>query len=280
MDKVQNTILVDGVERPAQNSKGQPIHATEEGTYLFWRKFGETKVTDEEGRPLIVYHATTQDFDEFKPGGFNAKLSGRAMWFTPDAECQPAAHNIGMNLNKPNEGTRVIPAYLDVKRPMVIDADTKAWARALYGNNFPQFIPDHAIDEIKRDYDGILYFDRDNKLAEVIVFDSTQIKSAIGNRGDFNQGNPNILCSLADVEPTEESLPDVVKSGSFAGRILDVLGGIVFQNKGGRGGEVRHDASKLLEVPGKDALVKIEYREDGMGMVTDLAKNRVGGVGR
>ena len=52
------TLMVDGVERPALNSNGNPIHWSEEGVRNFWRWFGESKVVDEQGRPLVVYHGT------------------------------------------------------------------------------------------------------------------------------------------------------------------------------------------------------------------------------
>ncbi|MEJ3621041.1 hypothetical protein [Brachymonas wangyanguii] len=60
-------IEVDGVMRATQNSAGQPIHPTEEGTRNFWRWFGGSKVVDAEGRPLVVYHGTNADFDVFRP---------------------------------------------------------------------------------------------------------------------------------------------------------------------------------------------------------------------
>ena len=64
---VGSTIDVDGVQRPTTNSNGQPIHPTEEGVRNFWRWFGDSKVVDAEGRPLVVYHGTNADFDVFRP---------------------------------------------------------------------------------------------------------------------------------------------------------------------------------------------------------------------
>jgi len=57
----QKTIMVDGVERPTRNSEGMPIHFTIEGITNFWRWFGDSKVVDDEGRPLVLYHAGTFD---------------------------------------------------------------------------------------------------------------------------------------------------------------------------------------------------------------------------
>lgn len=149
--------------------------------------FEGSKVTDDLGNPLMVYHATTEDFDEFKPGGKDPLLSGRAIWFTPNREFQPAAHNIGRRRGFYNEGTRVIPAYVNIKRPLMIDADTKSWAISLYGDNFPQIIGNNALADIKQDYDGILFYDDKGKLSEVIAFEPSQITSALSKRRGYER---------------------------------------------------------------------------------------------
>jgi len=59
------TIEVDGTERPRLNSEGRPIAGTDEALRAFYRWFGESKVVDEQGRPLVVYHGTTGEFYAF-----------------------------------------------------------------------------------------------------------------------------------------------------------------------------------------------------------------------
>ena len=60
-----DTVMVDGVERPARNSNGQHIHPTIEGVRNFWRWFGDSMVVDEQGRPLVVYHGTRANIEQF-----------------------------------------------------------------------------------------------------------------------------------------------------------------------------------------------------------------------
>jgi len=79
-----DTIDVDGVSRPTTNSTGQPIHPTAEGVRNFWRWFGESKVVDAKGRPLVVYHGTdAADFGEF---------SGPTYWSTSASESSAYAN--------------------------------------------------------------------------------------------------------------------------------------------------------------------------------------------
>ena len=64
-------IMVDGIERPALNSEGRPIHWSEEGTRNFWRWFGDSKVVDAEGRPRVMYHGSdAKDFASFNKGSY------------------------------------------------------------------------------------------------------------------------------------------------------------------------------------------------------------------
>jgi len=67
-----DTIEVDGEDRPTRTSKGTLIFPTEEGVRNFWRWFGNSVFVDEDGRPLVMYHGTAADIEEFIPKQANA----------------------------------------------------------------------------------------------------------------------------------------------------------------------------------------------------------------
>ena len=67
-----DTIEVDGEDRPTRTSKGTLIFPTEEGVINFWRWFGNSVFVDEDGRPLVMYHGTAADIEEFIPKQANA----------------------------------------------------------------------------------------------------------------------------------------------------------------------------------------------------------------
>lgn len=71
----KDTIVVDGVKRTVYNSNGERIATTEEALTNFWRWFGNSKVVDDQGRPMVVYHSTEAEFDAFElqRGGGNEK---------------------------------------------------------------------------------------------------------------------------------------------------------------------------------------------------------------
>lgn len=79
-----DTINIDGVERPTKNSEGKPIAKSEPALRNFWKWFGDSKIVDGQGRPLVVYHGTPEKFDEFDKNkiGKNAASFGGGFYTT------------------------------------------------------------------------------------------------------------------------------------------------------------------------------------------------------
>ena len=67
--------------RDAVNHKGKPrpIFPSIEGIKNFWNWFGKSRVTDDEGRPIIMYHGSPYNFSVFRPGG-----RAEAIFLSPD----------------------------------------------------------------------------------------------------------------------------------------------------------------------------------------------------
>ena len=193
-------------------------------TEAFKRWFGDSKVVDENGEPLVVYHATTGNFTTFKPGGNDPTLSGPAMWFTDSKESQPAMHNIALRGKRYREGANVMPVYLRMERPLVIDDKTSLdWARAVFADGsleFPQLIAPKWVEDVTRgdEYDGIIFdgpaLGWKDSVREYIVFRPEQIKSATGNVGTFDPTNPDIRYSLRDKLGMYSELENKIEAGS------------------------------------------------------------------
>ena len=143
------------------------------------------------------FHRTPKAFTKFIPGGPKAEAqfwttkagefrtlfgqSGRAIWFGSSPENLPAYHN-----DSTGSGV-VLEVYLKNPSPLQIDDDTRAWGRDIYADGskqFPLLLSDEHIQSIRKDgYTGIEYWNNGktaDKSApdEMVVFDSTQIKSA------------------------------------------------------------------------------------------------------
>lgn len=233
-------IEVDGVERHTRNNLGQQIAATKEAVEAFWRWFGDSKVVDADGRPLVVYHGTSEQFSEFeRMGGKVSTVFGvedvdrNGFFFTASREM---AVEFGEN---------IVDAYLSIKNPIdltngFLDGDLKALADAGISESFmtskyPRYMweifdgsdgaaLESAIKSVGMD--GAIIVEEGAKnigLENVYVaFDSTQIKSATGNRGTFDPLTGNIL-HQSDVERDL-----IITHNVTAGNILHAnrLGGI------------------------------------------------------
>lgn len=203
-EQLPETILIDGVERPTTNSNGKPIHSTEEGISNFYKWFGNSKVVDEQGRPLVVYHGTASDFDVFKNNGTNFEQSTLGYYFTSGAIADTSkgiyygstASEYAQNAQRSGyselDGANIIPAYLKIEKPIKINAD--GW----YSSNTAVDKQRSEIENIKsrRKNDGVIseYSNKKEGGNEqiLVVFSPNQIKSATGNDGSFSEDTDDI----------------------------------------------------------------------------------------
>jgi hypothetical protein len=167
----------------------------------FKKWFGNSKVVDKNGKPLVVYHGTDQDLDVLKSSKQLEREGVREVGYTNGiyAAANPAyAGRYGVG----KEGANIMPVYLSMKNPKILeynafqrivakltgytDSKSKELARSIA-------VTDRDLAEYKRQgYDGLI----NKELDEYVVFDSTQVKSAIGNIGTYDPTNPNIRYSV------------------------------------------------------------------------------------
>lgn len=210
-------IEVDGVMRPALNSEGRPIHPTVEGVRNFWRWFGDSKVVDEQGRPLVVYHGTTKLFDVFKPGA----MAG-IIYASPSGVY--ASQYAGAREGSPN----VMPLYLRSAKELDL---TSLGEGELTRDEFVEFVRQQGVAEMDMPFrqsystDPAWAFVRSPTLVRALkasgfdgikqiesgvvaygVFDPTQVKSATGNYGTFDPNQQSILFQSATIRAGRETL--------------------------------------------------------------------------
>lgn len=189
------TVEVDGVTRSALNSNGKPIHWSVEGIRNFWRWFGESKVVDEQGRPVVVYHGTADSFDQFELDQPNRKDTGwlgRGFYFTN----LPVIANSYANL-KAGGKENVMPVYLRMENPRSATVDEKRQIQMSEMRGDANAAARRTDAARAAGFDGII-LEYDHKEAgktpvEYVVFSPEQIKSATGNRGTFDPMSGNIL---------------------------------------------------------------------------------------
>lgn len=176
---------------------GEGVGALEQDTPAFKRWFGDSKVVDDKGRPLVVYHGTTKDFSEFKPiEGGNGMLGG---FFFADKTTLEYAD--GYITQGDPTGANFMPVYLSIRNPMLVNATDDG-----EGKEYQWLNPDFERTQIalaqERGHDGLVIVSEYGERFYV-AFRPEQIKSAIGNNGKFDPNNPSIVKQGAnDVQKT------------------------------------------------------------------------------
>lgn len=199
----------------------------------FRRWFGDSKIVDVAGVPKVMYHKTYADFTVFdreRVGENDYGYAGAGFYFMP------------VPLQGFTYGDRTMPVYLSIQNPYVRTVsswntdplDPYQWIPA----NSAKFGGDkkaasRAWTSMIREmgYDG--FVDATTPDGEVVAFDNTQIKSAVGNNGDFDPSNPSILAQSPVLE--RSSAPS-----SFALQMRAVrawMGRSVITENGAAGGE-------------------------------------------
>jgi hypothetical protein len=179
-----------------ENSKGQPIHPTEAGTENFFKWFGDSKATDKEGRPLLLYTGTSKDTD------FSIfKVPRNGAWFTTSASDASGyavtndsdTHKwVNGKVEAINRASRVIPVYLKITNPYITegkDFNAKIFSAAKENYKKGQGIE---FDKLRQaGYDGVVLSDD----TWIVLNSPSQIKSAIGNTGEYSDLKGNIRLS-------------------------------------------------------------------------------------
>lgn len=179
-------------------------------TPAFRRWFGDSKIVDENGEPLVVYHGSDAEFSVFEYGeeGFH----------------------FGTREQASQAGKNVSAFYLSAQNVFALDDDISNW-------NDLEYVADVLLEKklitaderktfpglqewlIKKGFDGYSYPNAyEGKGVSYAVLNPNQIKSATGNSGAFDPANPSIIASrraVADKRFAGMSPEEVAAVGKF-----------------------------------------------------------------
>jgi hypothetical protein len=168
--------------------------------------FGQSKVVDSTGAPYVAYHGTLANFDAFELG--HGQGASEGFMFVGHENVDNYLHSYldSVKFQDDRSDDRgdhfFMPVYLSLQNPKAIDTTgTGEWAD-----------PDSENAEISRakrqGHDGLIITDRDQGTRFFVVFEASQIKSAIGNSGLYGPGCS--LCdSVAEYHAAQQALADI-----------------------------------------------------------------------
>lgn len=233
-DIIQKYILparafVERGERRAVEGKPaamrEPAKAPPTDSAAFKKWFGNSKVVDAEGNPLVVYHASTSPIDEFKPKNYGTAGDHSYFYFAASESWSKKFAKDSLGVDKPS----MHKVYLSIKNPLDLRGESRtpggwidffdgigvgvsdklrsklnaapakqeiaAWQLLRFDTPQNGAMRERLIDS---GYDGIIMSDvvrgkTDN--TTFVSFNPTQIKSATGNIGTYDPENADIRYS-------------------------------------------------------------------------------------
>lgn len=164
-----------------------------------------SKVVDENGEPLVVYHGTVSD----KFTIFNKNKKNGGIFFTSNQEIAKGYSGFDETDNSPMQG-ELLPVFLSIKNPSIIDGKGADW------HNINGAKTDNIV-ALKSSNDGVILNNikdgitenTENIISDVFVaYSPNQIKSATNNTGTFDPNNDDIRYSkntkgATDTTPTQ-----------------------------------------------------------------------------
>ena len=188
-----------GAETSAEISDAQKEWQEKGVESKYFKKwFGDSKVVDENGKPLVVYHGTNAEFDTFDKNKIGSATDngiwGKGFYFG--------------NMPTPY-GNKQMQLYLKMENPFIINdfkavEDIADYLDVVEDNfrldsdnliHFSQSQINQITSHIEeKGHDGIIV--KQGKWIEYVVFNPEQIKS-VDNRGTFDEGNANIYYQSA-----------------------------------------------------------------------------------
>ena len=219
-EKIVSDAKANGTYMTAPNGEKTKLNAEQWAivrTTNFKNWFGDwendpedaSKVMDENGEPLVVYHGTTNDETKSVWNEKTKTYDTSHEPFTVFKREVDGLPNSGLFFNSSEDnayeyGYNNYAVYLSAKNPLVIDCkgslynsikhdgktmDTYDWANWAEENGYDGVI-------FKNIKDGVDYGSMQNTTDDYVAFNSNQIKSAENNNGDFSSGNNDIRFSL------------------------------------------------------------------------------------
>lgn len=173
-------------KKPSNLTERQYAHVR---TKAFKEWFGDwennpeeaSKVVDENGEPLVVYHGTNSQWTTYDPNLFGSATDegyyGKGLYLSSVK-------------NKAMQYGNIMELFVNMRNPLIVGMDStldmnESTRRGEIANMFNR---ENAPDELKQ-YDGVLYSGAEGKFEEIVVPTANQVKSATNNVGTYSRTN-------------------------------------------------------------------------------------------
>ena len=206
----ESKLWKEGINETISNTTGIPVEYLNENQYFedYLNKYiGVSKVVDENGEPLVVYHHSSDNITDFSVYP-SKRYYGSYFSLIPYKE-----YGVNQTVN-----------FLSIKNPYVTDVEeTMEFGKT---KELTDYIANKHVDSL---YDGMIglnnllpedvkTFSNPKEILEIVTFNPNQVKS-IDNQGTFSTQDNNIY--LADSNTENISQLESMQSYSNSKELLD-----------------------------------------------------------
>ena len=166
-----------------------------------------SKIVDENGEPLVVYHGSDAEFEVFDRTKGRNGMDIQGMFFSPwDYESE-------------GYGKNVRAFFLNIKNPATGSKSYEVFSKYKSEN----YAGIKARDELEHSgYDGVASGNMEDEDLEFIAFEPNQIKSATDNNGAFSPDDANIYHQKDSLEKNVGESAHAIPLDDGQGKVVDI----------------------------------------------------------
>ena len=156
-----------------------------------------SKVVDENGEPLVVYHGSPNNWNVYNPKLFANN--------TDEGDYGQGLYLSSIK-SKAEQYGNIKELFVNSKIPFRVGLDSKIGSiqeATRRGQIVDLFGRENAPEELKQ-YDSVLYTGGEGKYEEIVITNPNQIKSATSNTGEFSTTNDDIRFSSVTEQPNRQ----------------------------------------------------------------------------
>ncbi len=204
--------------------------------------FKDSKVVDENGKLLTLYHGGFNDY-VFNGRGKDFTYNPNAIYLTDVKEIGQAFANRGLSAQERQKGGKLLEVYANITNPIILDAQGRSYVDIPIPDNAPQTLKDYFADTADTDnlpvyaekygYDGVIVYNvkegiGGEPMTEVIALQSNQIKLVSNKTPTENQDIRYALSSEQESALTKRGVKgDALLDAIDLGNEILSIGGVI-----------------------------------------------------
>lgn len=246
-EKARNELMKKYQAKEAMSmGEGELFQTARTERMMEWHKDSAPETKNADGTPKILYHGSPDVRGIFNDGQYKSITRGDVTFFTDDYKTANSYADPKRAFDYQNAEEGVIPNYVKLKTPMIIDAKGQHWKgtdgfiKQAKEAGHDGLIIKNSVDFYNNDKSSkpstvyVVFNDGTGQIKSALTeqmksrYDGKPIPNALPNKGTFDETNPNILYQIPQNLLAPDQRPtigdDVAKFKAGYAKVKETLG--------------------------------------------------------